>query len=107
MDMISEELCIAKIEMVTTTQCHVELIFNGATKVVTEEIYLDKAAHVEEVSFYDGDVLVQTSHQVGEAGYKPFVDKLKEMFPNVLIVDASQFDTMVEMQKQQASSLGM
>jgi len=101
----SEDLCVAKIEFVSGTQCHVELIFNGATEVAPLEIYLPVAAHIEVETLYDGDVEIQTSHQVGEAGYAPFVDKLKELYPNVLIVDKSQFDTMVEMQKECASAL--
>ena len=107
--MKSDELCIAKIENVSGTQCHVELIFNGAMEVVKEEIRIDVAAHIEhhEVTDEESGAIFETSDQVGEAGYKPFIDKLKEQYPKVLIVDGSVFDTMVEMQKAQASALGM
>jgi hypothetical protein len=103
--MKSEELCIAKIESVSNKSCSVGLIFNGATEVITEDIFIDVAPHIETESFYDGDVQVETSHQVGEAGYKPFVDILKERYPNVIIIDSTQFNNMVEMQKQCASAL--
>ena len=104
--MKSDEICIAKIEPVSNTHCNVELIFNGAVKVIKEEIHLDEATHVETINVSDEHgVVVETSHQVGEAGYKPFIDKLKESYPNAMVIDQSVFDTVVAEQKKQADKL--
>ena len=104
--MISEEVCIAKIEPVSTTLCNIELIFNGATEVTKEKVELEQAAYVESILVSDEyGVVVETSHQVGDAGLKPFVDKLKEMYPNVLLIAANIFDKIVEEQVKQARKI--
>ena len=105
--MKSEELCVAKLELVSSSHCKVHLAFNGAMKVVVEDIKLEEVAHIETETFYDGDLEVVTSHQVGQAGAQPFVDELKERYPNVLIIPEDQFDTIAELQKAQASSMVM
>lgn len=106
--MKTNEPAIAKIDYINGHECTAYVIVNGATEVVKETLSVDVTAHIETESHYDdvAQVIVQTSYQVGEGGYKPFIDKLKELYPNVTIIDSTYFDTIVEMQKEQASALG-
>ena len=102
-----ETLCVAKITPVSSTQCDIEMFFDGGRSVKKFPVKIDEPAHIkkERHEFDDGHVVIERQVQVGEGGLVPFVKQLEEMYPNVMIVEAQHFDTMVEAQKQAAGML--
>ena len=104
---VDDSLCLGRMNNFSGTQCTVDLIFNGARSIKTIVINLDFAAHAE--SFVEDDeeyhVEVVTTRQVGDGGLKPFMDKLHEMYPNILMVPDAAFDELVAAQKDAAEKL--
>ncbi len=100
--MYTEEQCIGKLLPLTPTKCELQIIFNGARSVRIIPIEIDEPAHIkppEEVTVDDIVYTVEQAVQVGQGGLRPFLDIVKEMYPNILFIQEEYFNQMVEAQQ--------
>jgi hypothetical protein len=102
-----DDVCLGKLSVLTSTRCSLDLIFSGARSVKTVYIDIEYAAHVKEFTLFDEGLGHNVTHQeqVGEGGLKPFLDQIRNKYPNIQLMPHDVFDEMVAAQKKAAEGI--